>query len=189
MTAHPFRVPVQILSILLSALAMPTRSLTAQDLVPDARVQVRQCPPAGVQGLCRTWQGAFQSIDGNSLTLRESSGVLSSVAWTPTTRVRVSRGRQNYLGHGAALGLILGVGVGKAVAESCDGDSDLCGIEAPIGMGVGLALGILIGAVASGDRWVVVEQPRAPSGLSFATVSLRLPTRSTAAGIGLRYQF
>jgi hypothetical protein len=189
MTAHPFRLPLQVLSILVSALAMPGRPLTAQDLVPDATVRVRQCPPAGVQGLCRTWQGAFQSVDGNSLTLRESSGVLSSVAWTPTTRVRVARGRRNYLGHGAALGLILGVGVGKAVAESCDGDSDLCGIEAPIGMGVGLALGIVIGAVASGDRWVVVEQPRAPGGLSVVSFSLSLPTRTTLAGIGLRYQF
>ncbi len=189
MTAHPFRVPVQILSILLSALAMPSRPLTAQDLVPDARVRVRQCPPAGVQGLCRTWQGTFQSIDGNSLTLRESTGVLNSVAWTPTTRVRVSRGRQSYVGHGAALGLILGAVVGKAAAESCGGDSESCGYETPIGMGVGLGLGILIGAVSSADRWVTVQRPEPPRGLSFGSVSLKLPTRTTSAGIGLRYQF
>lgn len=190
MTANPLRLPVQVLSILLSALAMPTRPLTAQDLVPDGRVQVRQCPPAGVQGLCRTWQGAFQSLDGNNLILRESSGVLSSVAWTPTTRVKVPRGRHGYVGQGALLGLFLGIGVGAAAeaprSEDCEPP---CGIATPIGAVGGLALGALIGAVVRTDRWVVVEQPRAPGGRSVVSFSLSLPTRSTPAGIGLRYRF
>ncbi len=56
-------------------------------------------------------------------------------------------------------------------------------------MGLGLGLGILSGVVAGTDRWLVVERPVPTGGLSFASVSVKLPTRTTPAGIGLRYQF
>ncbi len=189
MSAQPSSPILPLFLILIAGITMSASPLTAQDLVPDARVEIRQCPPPGVQGLCRRWHGAFQSMDGDNLTLRESSGVLNTVAWTPSSRVRVSHGKRGLLVQGAAVGLIVGALVGVSAADSCGGDSEGCGFEVPVMAGMGLVVGSLIGVMARTDRWVTVQRPEPPRGLSFGSVSLKLPTRTTPAGVRLRLQF
>jgi hypothetical protein len=186
MTTHPIRF---VLPFLLASLATPARPLNAQTVVPDTQIQVRQCPPKGIPGQCVRTQGAFLSMDGDNLSLRDSAGVPSSVAWTPTTRVRVFNGRRDHLLEGMSIGLALGVGSGLMAAHSCGGDSEGCGFEVPILSGLGFVLGSLVGAVAQSDRWTTVERPKPAGGLSFTSVSVMLPTRTTAPGIGLRFAF
>lgn len=189
MTAHPCRLPVQALGLLLAALSVPARSLSAQALVPDTRIQVRQCPPKGIPGLCVTTHGTFLSMNGDTLSLRDSTGVPATVAWTPATRVRISRGRHRHLAQGAVIGLALGTGVGLIAVKACRSESSECGLEVPMVAGLGLALGSLIGGVARTERWETVERPGPAGGLSLAAVTVKLPTRSSAPGIGVRVTF
>jgi hypothetical protein len=188
MTAHSFRL---LIPFLLASLPVPARPLDAQALVPDTRVQIRQCPPKGIPGQCVTTQGTFLAMSGDSLTLRESSGMRSSVAWSPTSRVRVSRGTHGYVVQGAILGLFLGLIVAKAVETSPTEDCEIpCGIAAPIGAVVGgVAMGALVGAMVRTEGWAEIDRPQPAGGWSFASVNLSLPTRSRPAGIGLRFAF
>lgn len=184
MPLSPFSPSNPVILLLLSGFMMPAGPLAAQALVPEARIQVRQCPPVAIPGVCLTSQGAFLSASKDSLRLRKASGTAVSVEWTPTTEVRVSRGRRNHLPGGAAIGLALGAGAGLIAGDSCVGGSEACGggEVVPIFAGFGLVLGSLIGLVARSDRWVVVERPPPSGDPSLQALEQRLRARSTAPG-------
>ncbi len=158
-------------TILVAILAfVPLASATAQ-VRPGARVRVTGppiCPPTyilcvGGPGLQSV--GTFVAWKFDTLIM-ESNGNVLALPLDSVTKLEVSWGRKTNTGMGAGIGFfvggVVGAVIGYASYEECVGGWACLGDTGPepyavagalVGGFGGLAVGVLIGATSTTDRW------------------------------------
>ena len=175
-------------AILVAASAsIPVRALAAQALEPGSRLRIRQCSSAPGVDSCRRLAGSFVAARGDSVIVRDRSGLETALAWNETTEVRVFRGRRRHVIVGALVGTAVGAAIGVAAALA---QGDVCGAGCEImpaaGAGIGLVLGSVAGSAIRSDRWVVAKRGTGLSGITLVGVAL---AQSGRPGVALRFAF
>jgi hypothetical protein len=160
---------------------------------PDSGQRVWVRSPKASGALDAGVKGTFEGMTSDSLRVRQApGGPLVSVGLGPQTRLFVFTGRRSSLGRGAAIGglggVLAGAIIGFAGGEDCSGSDWLCfdrGTMALAGAvalgGVGLAGGLIVGALSSHDTW-------APTGWRANLHPLVTPVRQ-GLGLGLSVAF
>lgn len=151
----------------------------AAQIVPRKRLRVRvDSPPPS-----RVLVGTVRSMNADTLVLAlDPDSAVERIPVATISRLEVSRGRHVVFWHvwiGAGIGSMLGVAVASS-SSSCSNHEIGCVGAGTVGIGLGLALGALVGLAATSEKWEpVVVLPR----VAVAPLSRR------GVGVGLRVGF
>jgi len=155
-------VPVVLTALALSA--SPGASTSAQEidsLTVGSRVRLHG--PA-----LATQVGEIASLSAEGLTFAPEDGQAHSFEWSELSRMDVSVGRRSHTGHGALIGLGIGLVYGAVAASGNDTDMGSGFVFAVGGVIVGLPLAIVgafVGSTVHSDVWQASPIPAAaPSG-------------------------
>ena len=175
------------LAILLAGLFMVPAALAGQSVSAGSRVRVTQ-PREG------TRIGTVVALTVDSLEVRFAPGSdPARVALAEVTRLDVSRGSERRTMGRAAMGVVVGVGVGSLIgavsASDCSTTVQVC--RTSRGNRI-LSGGTLLGAVGGVVGLIAGRSPSEkwePVSLERRRIVLVAPTRSHGSGVGLSLAF
>jgi hypothetical protein len=162
-----------LLTVTLGVALISSRVARGQELSVGARVRV-SAPALEIDS--RTGVLTRVTPDSLSISFRGDPSSLV-IAFDRVSQLDVSVGKNRVIGFlrgatvGTLFGALAGIGVGALMVSRCTPAPDgmPCGIvyiaTLPIGTGVGLIAGGIIGAVKAPDRWEDVSLPRGGDGL------------------------
>ncbi len=189
-------------TILVAVLAFtPLHSATAQVQQPPVERGVRvrvttpppPCPawyPSCTRDSPRHYVGTFVAWKADTLVV-ETKGHTLALPWDSVTELEVSQGQKSQMGRGAGIGLLGGGLLGLTISSvvlarnnGCTGQGFVeptrggCIALATVGGAVvGTLLGLVVGAMASTDKWKAVPLLRVA------------PQRDGRFGLGLSVRF
>ena len=125
--------------------------------------------------------GNLLTLDETTINLRLASGTEAAFSRDAIQRLEVSRSR-SHRGQSAALGLLIGAGLGAVIAG---GSSSGKGLDSPGFAAAGGAMvfgtvGCLVGMAMGGERWEVVK---------LDSLKLGLAPNPRGAGVSLSFSF
>lgn len=149
----------------LLGLAVSSREVMGQEAAPAPgdRVRVEVCERT-TGASCRFIVGSFVSWTPDRIVLRDSMGAEHGIAAGQRSKLEVSRGKYSPFGRGLLYGFLGGTGLGGVMALACTKDAGedagMCAGWLPLAAGVGTAVGGLVGAVSTSERWTSVRRPQ-----------------------------